>query len=103
MKYLIRPYNAGPNLTPGSFNAGLHNAGFKLCGIQKGLYFRFWWEYSSKERVHAKDAIYQIWKKDNFSKTWYSLSKMAFISPATLTPTFINITRKNNADLRLGP
>ena len=27
------PYNSGPNLTAGPFNAGLDNADFKLCGI----------------------------------------------------------------------
>ena len=49
--------------------------------------------------VHAKDAIYQILKKDDFSKIWYSLFKMALITPAPLTPAFINVIRKNNADL----
>ena len=38
-------------------------------------------------------------KKDNFSKTRYSLSKTVLITPAPLTPAFINATRKNNADL----
>ena len=28
-----------------------------------------------KGYIHAKDAIYQISKTDNLSKTWYSLSK----------------------------
>ena len=41
---------------------------------------------SFKERVHAKDAIYQISKKVNFSKTWYFLSKMTLITPVPLTP-----------------
>ena len=54
---------------------------------------------SLKERVHAKDAIYQISKKDNLSKTWYPLLKTALITLAPLTPAFINATRKNNADL----
>ena len=31
IRYLMGPYNAGPNLTSGHFNAGLNNAGFKLC------------------------------------------------------------------------
>ena len=52
-----------------------------------------------KERVHAKDATYQISKKIDFSKTWNSLYKMALIMPAPLTPAFINATRKNNTDL----
>ena len=47
----------------------------------------------------GKDAIYQISKKYNFSKTWYSLFKMALITPAPLMPAFINATGKNNADL----
>ena len=68
------PYNAGPNLTPAPL---------------------------TPERIHSKDAIYQISKKDYFSKTCYSLFKMAIITPAPLTPAFINATRKNNADLGL--
>ena len=38
-------------------------------------------------------------RKDNFSKTWHSLSKTTLITPAPLTLAFINATRKNNADL----
>ena len=38
---------------------------------------------------------YKISKK----KTWYFLLEMALITPAPLTPAFINTTRKNNADL----
>ena len=30
---------------------------------------------SQKKRVHAKDAIYQISKKDKVSKRWYSFLK----------------------------
>ena len=42
---------------------------------------------------------YQISKKDNFSKTWYSLFKMTLIKQVPLTLAFINATRKNNANL----
>ena len=28
--------------------------------------------------LYAKDSIYQISKKDNFSKTWYSFSKFPY-------------------------
>ena len=35
---------------------------------------------------------YTKFRKKNFSKIWYYLSKMALISPAP----FINATRKNN-------
>ena len=38
-------------------------------------------------------------KKYFYSKTWYSLFKMALITPAPLTPAFINTYRKINADL----
>ena len=51
-----------------------------------------------KKRHMLKDAIYQISKKDNFSKTWYFLFKTVLITPAPLTPALINATSKNNAD-----
>ena len=38
-------------------------------------------------------------KRINISKTWYCLFEMALITPAPLTPAFINATRKNNTDL----
>ena len=47
-----------------------------------------------KRKGYMLDAKYQISKIDNFSKTWYSLFNMVLITPAPLTPAFINATRK---------
>ena len=38
-------------------------------------------------------------KKKTFQKHGIPFFKMALITPAPLTPAFINATRKNNADL----
>ena len=98
------PYNAGPNLAPAPLTPALITPVSKWVEYKKVFISAYngniRQEIIKKERVHAKDVIHQISKKDNFSKTWYSLFKMALITPAPLTPAFINATLKNNADLR---
>ena len=66
------PYNAGPDLTPASLTPVSNCVEYKKVFIS-AFNGNFRQKISLKERVHAKDAIYQISIKDNFSKMWYSL------------------------------
>ena len=52
--------------------------------------------FFSIKKVGAE--IYIIFRKKDLSKICYFLFKMFLIAPVPLTPAFINVTRKNNAN-----
>ena len=61
------PYNAGPNLKPGPLTPALITPVSNCAEYRKVFIFAFngsiRQKISQKERVHAKDAIYQISRK----------------------------------------
>ena len=80
-------YLMGPNLTPAPLTLALITPVItpNLAEYKKVFIFAFngniRQKISWKERVHVKDKIYQISKKEKFSKIWHPFSKMALIMP----------------------